>query len=74
MRKKYWVVWNTTSSVWQVKTNGSSLKNFKTKDLAKDFAVEKANNNKPSQVIIKKKDGKIETEWTYGDDPFPPKG
>ena len=44
----------------------------------KAFAVEAgrriANLNKPSQLIIKKADGTIETEHTYGSDPFPPRG
>jgi hypothetical protein len=27
-----------------------------------------------SQIIVKKKDGTFQTEWTYGKDPFPPPG
>ena len=28
----------------------------------------------PSQLVIKKQDGRIQTEHTYGDDPYPPPG
>lgn len=27
-----------------------------------------------SQILIQRDDGKFRTEWTYGSDPFPPKG
>ena len=26
------------------------------------------------QLVIKKQNGRIQTEYTYGDDPFPPRG
>lgn len=29
---------------------------------------------KPSQIIVHRRDGAIQREWTYGDDPYPPKG
>ncbi len=28
----------------------------------------------PSQLIVHTADGKFENEYTYGDDPFPPRG
>jgi hypothetical protein len=27
-----------------------------------------------SQIKVQKMDGQIQTEWTYGQDPFPPRG
>jgi hypothetical protein len=27
-----------------------------------------------SQVLVQGRDGKWQTEWTYGKDPYPPKG
>lgn len=67
---------NSDKEVWQVKKEGSStaIKNCDTKNEAIDYAVELAKNNKPSQVKIHKKDGTIESERTYGDDPCPPRG
>lgn len=75
-RTVYHVVHNSDKEVWQVKKEGSStaIKNFDTKDEAIDYAVELAKNNKPSQVKIHKKDGTIESERTYGNDPYPPRG
>ncbi|EHU4917199.1 DUF2188 domain-containing protein [Vibrio vulnificus] len=39
-----------------------------------DYGVDIAKRNIPSQLTIKKKDGQIEDERTYGNDPYPPKG
>lgn len=75
-RSKYWVVWNDDSEQWQVKRTGNdtAIKNFDNKELAVSFGVDIAKRNKPSQLIIKRKDGTIEDERTYEDDPYPPKG
>lgn len=75
-RNKYWVVWKNNIEKWQVKKTGASsaLKNFDTKLPAIDYGVSVAKNNQPSQLIIKKKNGQIEDERTYGDDPYPPRG
>jgi hypothetical protein len=27
-----------------------------------------------AQILVQRDDGKFRTEWTYGSDPFPPKG
>ena len=37
-------------------------------------AKEVAKNQPPSQVVVRKQDGTIQTEYTYGDDPYPPRG
>ena len=45
-----------------------------TKAVAVDKAAEIARGNEPSQLLIKRADGTIEDERTYGDDPYPPAG
>lgn len=41
---------------------------------AVDWAHEQGKLNHDSQVLIQGTDGKFRTEWTYGHDPYPPKG
>jgi len=61
---------------WQVKaekaSRASSIED--TKDKAVEKAKELAKSSSEGQVVIHKKDGTIQTEHTYGSDPFPPKG
>lgn len=45
-----------------------------TKAEAVDRAKELAKNQELGQVVIHKKDMTIQTEHTYGKDPYPPKG
>ncbi|MFQ4134580.1 DUF2188 domain-containing protein, partial [Vibrio vulnificus] len=75
-RNRYWVVWTNAIEQWQVKKTGNetALKNFNVKADAIDYGVDIAKRNIPSQLTIKKKDGQIEDERTYGNDPYPPKG
>ena len=56
---------------WQVKGEGSDDREILVddKDRALELAREMAHANEPSQVIVHTRDGKIETEYTYGDDP-----
>jgi uncharacterized protein DUF2188 len=58
---------------WQVKGQGAGEFDQEavvdTKDRAVELARERAKSTEPSQVIIHKQDGVIETEYTYGDDP-----
>lgn len=72
MRKKYEVVPNGTK--WQVKHNGAVLSTHDTKQAAVDAGVVVTQANKPSQLLIKRADGTIEDERTYGSDPYPPPG
>lgn len=71
-RKVYRVVPNGTN--WQVKHNGEVLSNhtLKTSAIAEGQSIAKA--NQPSQLVIHRADGTIETEYKYGTDPYPPKG
>ena len=75
-RNKYWVVWTSSIEKWQVKKTGNinALRNFDTKEPAIAYGVTMARNNMPSQLIIKRKDGTIEDERTYKNDPYPPRG
>jgi hypothetical protein len=62
---------------WQVKLAGADR--ARSKHTTKKEAVAKAKHYckaiyENSQVIVHKKDGKIETEYTYGDDPRRTKG
>lgn len=74
-RKRIWVSPDGKDG-WNVKTQGKSkaAANFEDKTDAVDKAKEMAQNVRLSQVIIQKKDGTIQTEYTYGKDPYPPKG
>jgi len=59
---------------WQVKHAGKVLTNhsLKSNAVAKGRAYALA--NQPSQLVIHLANGQIETEYTYGNDPYPPKG
>lgn len=46
----------------------------KIKEEVLEKTIEYAQNRMPSQVIVHKADGTIQHEYTYGDDPYPPKG
>lgn len=71
-RKVFHVVPNGTA--WQVKHNGKVL----TRHSLKSDAIAKGRGyalaNQPSQLVIHLANGQIETEYTYGDDSYPPKG
>lgn len=58
---------------WKVKTEGAGAYEFEavmdTKEAAEQEAKERAREHQPSQVIVHNKDGRIEYESTYGDDP-----
>jgi hypothetical protein len=30
--------------------------------------------HQPSQLLVQKRNGRIASEWTYGNDPYPPRG
>jgi len=61
---------------WTVKKRGVDrpLHVESTKAVAVDKAAEIARNDEPSQLLIKRGDGTIEDERTYGNDPYPPAG
>jgi len=61
---------------WSVKQRGAASADsvWDTKPPAIDRSVVLARGNQPSQLIIKRADGTIEDERTYGNDPYPPRG
>jgi len=74
-RKVYHVTKNQNEG-WDVKKEKATraTRNLDTKDGAIEAAKQLAKNSALTQVIIHKKDGEIQTEYTYGKDPYPPKG
>mgnify|MGYP001769713510 CR=1 FL=1 len=61
---------------WKVKIEGAQRSSsvHDTKQEAEQAAREQAKKGSLSQVIIHKKDGTIQEEHTYGNDPHPPDG
>lgn len=74
-RKKYHIT-PTKPEGWKIKGQGGSraIKLFDTKEKAIKIGRKIAKSEQPSQLIIHKKDGTIQTEYTYSKDPHPPKG
>jgi hypothetical protein len=69
-RKVYHVVPNSSAEKWVVsQENAEFRREFDTKEEAVQFAKERARGEEPSQVKVHKKDGNMEYESTYGDDP-----
>jgi hypothetical protein len=66
----------THPSGWQVKKRGNTTASAVevTKDAAVKRGQEIARANQPSQLVIHLADGTFETEYTYGNDPYPPAG
>lgn len=65
----------TDGGNWKVtKAGGLVLSTHADKEDALAAARTVAKANQPSQVKVQKQDGTFQTEWTYGDDPYPPKG
>lgn len=60
---------------WQAKQEGAtrSSGNFSTQQKAFERAREIAKNN-GQEVVVHGTDGRIRDKYSYGNDPFPPKG
>jgi hypothetical protein len=43
-------------------------------EAAKEAAQKSASQGHPSQVLVQGRDHQFRVEWTYGDDPYPPRG
>lgn len=75
-REQYFVVLH--QGQWKITYNGKHYGPYPTQQAAIAEAVKTAKkaaakgNN--SQVLVQGKDNKFRTEWTYGDDPYPPTG
>ncbi|HYH47232.1 MAG TPA: DUF2188 domain-containing protein [Thermoanaerobaculia bacterium] len=69
-RVVYHVVPNSSAEKWVVsQENAEFRREFETKEEAVDFAKERARKEELGQVKVHKKDGNMEYESTYGDDP-----
>ncbi|MBM0238968.1 DUF2188 domain-containing protein [Micromonospora sp. ATA32] len=71
-RNEYHVVPN--GGGWKVEQGSREIGSYDTKHTAVAEGRKVANANEPSQLVVHTADGKIETEYTYKDDPFPPAG
>lgn len=62
---------------WKVRHNAQDYP-FDTQAVAKRAAVDAAHlsgmKGYDAQVLVQGRDGKWQTEWTYGNDPYPPPG
>jgi hypothetical protein len=69
-RVVYHVVPNSSGEKWVVSQEKAEFrKEFETKDEAVEFAKERARKEELGQVKVHKKDGNMEYESTYGEDP-----
>ena len=75
-RTQYFVVLH--EGAWKIKLNGQHYGPYSTQGEAIRVAVETAHKagvkGINSQVLVQGTDHKFRTEWTYGNDPYPPKG
>lgn len=71
-RKTYRVT--PSANEWLVQLEGRTVSRHYAKGEAVREARSLATASQPSQVIVHLASGRFDTEWTYGDDPFPPCG
>ncbi|GAB4020639.1 hypothetical protein GCM10028808_62580 [Spirosoma migulaei] len=75
-RTIYYVV--TNQGQWMVKLNDIHYGPYQTQSLAIKAAVDAAHSTGSkggnAQVLVQGADSKWRTEWTYGNDPYPPRG
>ena len=71
-RTQYFVVLH--NGEWKITLNGKHYGPYRTQENAIKAAVEAAHKAGNSQVLVQGRDNKFRTEWTYGNDPYPPPG
>ena len=75
-RLQYFVVLHQNQ--WKVKYDGEHYGPYDTQKAAIRAAVDAAHksgkNGHDAQVLIQGQNNLFRTEWTYGNDPYPPKG
>jgi hypothetical protein len=59
---------------WQVTGDGSRSESFSRKEDAVRWGRQHARRSMPSQLVVKGANGRIQTEYTYGNDPREAKG
>ena len=75
MRKKIYVL--SHDDQWKVQCDHCSSSITRTQAIAITTAKRHVASYPPGtllQILVQGEDGKYRTEWTYGKDPFPPKG
>lgn len=73
-RNRYHILYKKDEWILKKEGKREPLKSFRTKKEAEDYGRKIARKEEPSQLILHKKDGKIEKEYTYGQDPRKYKG
>jgi hypothetical protein len=75
-RRVYHVTKRDDGQGWETKAEGAQRASTieRTKEEAVKAAAGLAKNASLGQVVIHKQDGTIQSERTYGKDPFPPEG
>lgn len=72
-RAQYFVVLH--EGQWKISFNGKHYGPYNTQKQAIRSAVDAAYKAEgDAQVLIQGEDNKFRTEWTYGNDPYPPPG
>jgi hypothetical protein len=75
-RAVYYVVLHQDQ--WKISYEGKHYGPYENQDhairAAIDAAHEHGNKGNDAQVLVQGKDNKFRTEWTYGHDPYPPRG
>jgi hypothetical protein len=76
MTRKRYELRHTPDDQWGLYKKGAdrASKTFETKQDGLDYSRRYVREQGNSQLVIKKADGKIQTEHTYEDDPYPPPG
>jgi len=75
-RSQYFVVLHENQ--WKIKLGGQHYGPYSTQAAAIRAAVDAAHdtgkNGQDAQVLVQGTDNQFRTEWTYGHDPYPPRG
>ena len=75
-RAQYFVVLH--SNEWKIKFDGQHYGPYTTQAHAIRAAVDAAHNagqkGHDAQVLVQGTNNQFRTEWTYGNDPYPPRG
>jgi hypothetical protein len=75
-RTVYYVVLHEKQ--WKIKLGDKHYGPYATQSAAIKVAIDTAHKNGekgfPSQVLVQGENNQWRTEWTYGNDPYPPKG
>lgn len=72
MRKTFHVVYDEDLEQWILTYTAAdqAFSAHTTKDDAVQAGRELANNQQPSQLVIHKMDGTVQTEYNYGEEPY----